>query len=130
MLSSDSPVLGSWKEIAAYLGKSVRTVQRWERNLGMPIRRPAAHNQGIVIAIPTDLDEWIQRQTPSAKGRNGRNGNGSARLTDLIQLRANLQLLTQALQQTRKHTADILRECRALRQRKTSQARLIHANRP
>jgi len=26
--------LNGWKEIAAFFGKGVRTVQRWERNLG------------------------------------------------------------------------------------------------
>ena len=31
--------LDSWKEIAAYLGRDVRTVQRWERREGLPIHR-------------------------------------------------------------------------------------------
>jgi hypothetical protein len=29
--------LGSWKEIAAYLGRDVRTVQRWEKKEGLPV---------------------------------------------------------------------------------------------
>jgi hypothetical protein len=33
-------VLSSWKEIARHFGKGVRTVQRWERELGLPIHRP------------------------------------------------------------------------------------------
>jgi hypothetical protein len=31
--------LNGWKEIAAYLGRSVRTVQRWEKDFGLPVRR-------------------------------------------------------------------------------------------
>jgi len=32
-------VLTSWKEIAAYFGIGVRTVQRWERQFGLPVER-------------------------------------------------------------------------------------------
>jgi hypothetical protein len=31
--------LNGWEEIAAHLGRTVRTVQRWERELGLPIHR-------------------------------------------------------------------------------------------
>ena len=37
--------LDSWKEIAAYLKREVRTVQRWEKNLRLPVRR-LAHQKG------------------------------------------------------------------------------------
>ncbi len=52
-------LLSSWKEIATYLGKGVRTVQRWERQLGLPVRRPDAAKQHIVFASPVELDAWI-----------------------------------------------------------------------
>ena len=54
--------LTSWKEIAQYLGKGVRTVQRWERTFGLPVRRPAAHSKGIVFALAEDLDSWLHQQ--------------------------------------------------------------------
>ena len=54
-------LLTSWKEIATHLGKSVRTVQRWERELGLPVRRPAQHLSGIVLADPTELDSWLKQ---------------------------------------------------------------------
>jgi len=58
-------LLTSWKEIAGYLGKGVRTVQRWERELALPVRRPA-HSRHIVVAVTTDLDGWIaQLQQPA-----------------------------------------------------------------
>ena len=59
-------VLTSWKEIANYLGKSVRTVQRWERTLRLPVRRLDAHNAWIVMAYATELDEWIHRETSTS----------------------------------------------------------------
>ena len=30
--------LDSWKEIAAYLSRSVRTLHRWEKDEGLPVR--------------------------------------------------------------------------------------------
>jgi TolB-like protein/Flp pilus assembly protein TadD len=52
--------LDSWKEIAAYLNKEVRTVQRWEKSLGLPVRRIAQGKQGTVFAYKLDLDAWWQ----------------------------------------------------------------------
>ena len=57
-LASDR--LDSWKEIAAYLNKEVRTVQRWEKSLGLPVRRLAQGKQGTVFAYKLDLDAWWQ----------------------------------------------------------------------
>lgn len=53
-------VLSSWKEIAAYLRRSVRTVQRMELELGLPVRRPRGHARSSVMAIPAELDEWLK----------------------------------------------------------------------
>jgi len=60
---NDGPVhdrLDSWKEIASYLKKEVRTVQRWEKNLHLPVRRLTQGKQGTVFAYKTDLDTWWQ----------------------------------------------------------------------
>lgn len=51
--------LDSWKEIAAYLRRGVRTAQRWERDAGLPVRR-VAHARGAVYAFRGDLDAWWQ----------------------------------------------------------------------
>lgn len=56
----------SWKEIASYLGKSVRTVQRWEREFCLPVQRPAPH-RGIVRATKDELDRWLSTGWPLAK---------------------------------------------------------------
>lgn len=52
-------VLTCWKEIASYMGKGVRTVQRWEQEFGLPIRRPLGSNKKAVLARPSDLDAWV-----------------------------------------------------------------------
>jgi hypothetical protein len=56
----DQLVLSCWKEIAHYLGKGVRTVQRWEQEWDLPVRRPnGASIKGPVAARPADLDRWL-----------------------------------------------------------------------
>jgi hypothetical protein len=55
-------LLTSWKEIASYLGKGVRTVQRWEQQFGLPIRRPNERVKGIVHATRQELDLWLEMQ--------------------------------------------------------------------
>jgi hypothetical protein len=65
--------LDSWKEIAAYLNRDVTTVQRWERQEGMPVHRHLHGRMGSVYASRADLDAWVRgRNTPSAQeNRNG-----------------------------------------------------------
>lgn len=56
-----SKMLSSWKEIAHYFGKGVRTVQRWEKTLALPIHRPPGAPSNVVLARTSDLDEWMHR---------------------------------------------------------------------
>ena len=51
--------LSGWKEIANYLGKGVRTVQRYEWQTGLPVRRPAGKPRGSVVATKPELDAWV-----------------------------------------------------------------------
>lgn len=53
--------LNSWKEIATYLGKGVRTVQRWEAQMGLPVRRLGRDGGEIVYALRSEIDAWILR---------------------------------------------------------------------
>ena len=57
--------LESWKEIAAYLGREVRTVQGWEKNEGLPIHRHQHAKQGSVYAFKTELDAWREARKGS-----------------------------------------------------------------
>ena len=52
--------LDSWKEIATYLGRDVTTVQRWERQEGMPVHRHLHHKRGSVYVLSSELDAWRQ----------------------------------------------------------------------
>ena len=52
-------ILNSWKEIASYLGRGVRTVQRWEAQLGLPVHRPAGRDHSAVLAFSNELDQWL-----------------------------------------------------------------------
>lgn len=52
-------VLTSWKEIALYMGKGVRTVQRWEHDFGLPVRRPQGSDKKAILARRGDLDAWV-----------------------------------------------------------------------
>ena len=59
--------LDSWKEIAEYLGREPRTVQRWEKKKGLPVRRlvpDSAEEQPRVFAYKSEIDAWWkERQT-------------------------------------------------------------------
>jgi hypothetical protein len=54
--------LDSWKEIAAYLGRGVRTVQRWEREEDLPVHRLSHEKRGTVYAIREELAAWWDRR--------------------------------------------------------------------
>jgi hypothetical protein len=67
-LPEESAVLSSWKDIARYMGKGVRTVQRWERHLGLPVRRPnGVSHKSAVLLDRSDLDAWLATRF-SARG--------------------------------------------------------------
>src|SRR5258708_8965622 len=50
--------LDSWKEIATYLGRSERTVRRWEDSEGLPVHRLQHEKRGSVFAYRAELDQW------------------------------------------------------------------------
>ena len=56
--AAQSRRLDSWKEIAAYLKRSVRTVTRWEREEGLPVHRHLHSKSGSVYGYKAELDEW------------------------------------------------------------------------
>ena len=56
--------LDSWKEIAAYLGRDVTTVQRWEKFEAMPVHRHVHDKRSSVYALAPELDAWRQSRKP------------------------------------------------------------------
>jgi TolB-like protein len=56
--SGNEDVLDSWKQIAAYLHRDVRTIQRWERTRGLPVHRWPGGEKPAVYALRTEIDAW------------------------------------------------------------------------
>ncbi|MBZ5617962.1 MAG: hypothetical protein LAQ69_04395 [Acidobacteriia bacterium] len=52
--------LDSWKEIATYLNREVRTVQRWERVWALPIHRLPGGPKAGVFAFRSELNAWME----------------------------------------------------------------------
>lgn len=51
-------VLNSWKEIAAYLNRDVRTVMRWEETRGLPVHRLPGGPKSAVYGITSEIEAW------------------------------------------------------------------------
>jgi len=63
-----------WKEIAQYLNTSVRTAQRWEQELGLPVHHPGSSKGYSVLAYVEELEAWLKGpkgSTVSGKDRPG-----------------------------------------------------------
>jgi hypothetical protein len=129
-------VLTSWKDIARYMGKGVRTVQRWEQDFGLPVRRPHGSNKKAILARPCDLDTWVamrctsrtQSGTTRADKRPDHSGgaDGSrperASLASLCALRAEIE--TSRL--LRNNNRILLREMRLALSELRANLRTIH----
>src|ERR1700746_920903 len=62
---SEHDLLEGWKAIADYLHKTERTVQRWEKTKGLPVRRfnaTSPEEGSRVFALKSELDAWWQEQ--------------------------------------------------------------------
>src|SRR5882724_2637856 len=58
--------LESWKEVAAYLGRDVTTVHRWEKREGLPVHRLHHSRLGSVYAYTAELDAWRNERVAGA----------------------------------------------------------------
>lgn len=73
--------LDSWKSIAEYLGRDVRSVQRWERERGLPVHRVPGEKGGTVFAYSVELEAWLnggqanEKPGPSSPSPTIENGN-------------------------------------------------------
>ena len=65
--------LDSWKEIAVYLKREVRTVRIWEKQEGLPVRRHLHRLRGSVYAFRSELDSWWSQRSPERSPRSRRN---------------------------------------------------------
>lgn len=66
-MSENRPVNGrldSWKEIADYLKRDVRTVIRWEKEKGLPVHRVPGGQRQSVFAYTGEIDAWLEQGEP------------------------------------------------------------------
>ncbi|HWX55567.1 MAG TPA: hypothetical protein VN176_13330 [Verrucomicrobiae bacterium] len=69
-MTTSNPIdrLDSWKEIASYLRRDVRTVQRWEKKEGLPVYRHQHDKLGSVYAYPAEIAAWFSSRQQSGAG--------------------------------------------------------------
>jgi TolB-like protein/Flp pilus assembly protein TadD len=68
---SRQDLLDSWKEIAAYFGRRIRTVQLWEKGEALPIHRHVHKARGTVHAFRSELESWkLSRQSCVSQPQN------------------------------------------------------------
>ena len=61
----DRPRLDSWKAIAKYLDRDVRTVIRWEQRRALPVYRVPGGRLARVFAYPDELSRWLESSGPA-----------------------------------------------------------------
>lgn len=67
MAESPNRRLDSWKEIADYLGRDLRTVSRWEKEKGLPVHRIPGGKKSAVLAYTEEIDAWLNGQSLGAE---------------------------------------------------------------
>jgi hypothetical protein len=66
MLPANKPeLLDSWKEIAVFLNRGVRTVQRWEHDEGLPVHRHNHRKRDTVFAFSSEIRVWLTSRDQS-----------------------------------------------------------------
>jgi len=112
MANSQLEILSGWKQIADHLGKGVRTVQRYERELGLPIRRPAGKSGGSVIATAGELDAWVTASPIREEfelTRSGANTDMLQQLKKNVEEMARLRKETQEVRHAVSKSLELLR---------------------
>src|SRR5947209_14274737 len=67
--------LDSWKEIASYLRRDVRTVQRWEKKEGLPVYRHLHDKLGSIYAYRNEFTDWFTSRQQSGTGVGRQEGH-------------------------------------------------------
>ncbi len=112
-------ILNGWKEISSYTRRSVRTVQRWEARLGLPVYRPALKDRSAVVAFSDELDRWISRASPDA-------GEGDTALNSNQENNAALLRMLDNMSTMTLDTADLSSQMRLLQEQLRQSLRIYH----
>jgi len=70
--------LDGWKEVARYIGRGVRTAQRWEKVLDLPVHRIRASGGEVVFAYRSEIDGWRDRVSLEIAAETDEPREGSA----------------------------------------------------
>src|SRR6185312_11023879 len=76
--------LDSWKQIASYLGRSEKTVRRWEETEGLPVHRLNHEKRSSVYAYTSELEEWRETRKPAVEGEPGAADDAVERKTEAL----------------------------------------------
>ncbi len=62
--------LSSWKDIAAYFQRDIRSVQLWEKKEGLPVHRHEHTGHASVYAYTEELEGWLRARSmkPTVEG--------------------------------------------------------------
>jgi Tol biopolymer transport system component len=77
--------LDSWKKIASYLKRDVRTVQRWERREAMPVHRHQHDKLGSVFAFRSELDAWWESRRTRLAQEDAEQGELPAHISQTVE---------------------------------------------
>ena len=95
--------LQGWKEIAAELDRSVRTVQRWEQKLDLPVHKLGNGSGSPVFAFKDELHSWLRANANEGKPTNAE----SSQATSLNQHGESFARRRAALEKIKNSTAQI-----------------------
>lgn len=68
-------MLNSWKEIASFFDRGVRTVQRWEHELQLPVHRIGKGKRSPVYASVPELKFWVATSGLNSAPQPSMDGN-------------------------------------------------------
>lgn len=69
---SDSDRLDSWKEISEYVTREIRTCQRWEKELGLPVYRINDEStRSKVFAYKKEIKQWFKEKSKKQRSEKG-----------------------------------------------------------
>jgi len=121
--------LDSWKEIASYFRRDIRTVQLWEKNEGLPIHRHFHKQMGSVFAFRSELERWKCQ----ASQKQGSRGTGSSPKEAENRITIGVRPPASTIANTRKQQLSelvIAKTIAALEKLSPSQLRIVRAELP
>jgi tetratricopeptide (TPR) repeat protein/TolB-like protein len=98
--------LDSWKEIATYLRREVRTVQLWEKKEGLPVHRHFHKRLGSVFALRSEIENWkrqVSRTTGDQETETAALPQPAGRITIYV-----LPLMNVTVTSDRRHLCDAI----------------------